>query len=276
MGIYMFKIIMIILLFIILLYLFLIKPKAKSKTNFEAFNGWFYAHRGLHNNNSDAPENSLKAFSMAVTKKYGIELDVQLTKDNIPVVFHDDTLLRVCGENQYVNKLTLKELKEYHLFQSKEKIPTLDEVLSVINGEVPLILEYKSKNTSSLIYEIVSKRLQEYQGIYCIESFNPYCLFWYKKNEPFIVRGQLASRLLQDSEFHSGFFYFMLENLLFNFITKPDFIAYKFQDKNMLSYVLCKKLYKVTTFAWTIRSWKDYEISKEDFDYFIFDSFYLK
>lgn len=272
----MFKIIILILIILVILYLFLITPKVRNKADFSKFNGWFYAHRGLHNNQTEAPENSLKAFSLAVSKNYGIELDVQLTIDNIPVIFHDDTLKRVCGVNKKIRELTLKEIKTYFLYQSKEKIPTLDEALSIINGKVPLILEYKSKSTNPLIYQIVSTRMNQYKGIYCIESFNPFCLIWYKKNEPNIVRGQLASRLLQDSEFHSGALYFMLENLLFNFLAKPDFIAYKFKDRKMLSYILCRKLYKAKTFAWTIRSMKDYESCKEDFDYFIFDSFYLK
>lgn len=268
-------VILIVILMVVLIYLLAIMPKIFHKADFSDFNGWFFAHRGLFDNEGHAPENSLAAFSLAVENGYGIELDVQLTKDNIPVVIHDYSLKRVCGVNKKVKDLTLTELKGYQLYNSQECIPTLKEALEVIGGKVPLILEYKNDSFDVTLYEIVSKMLMEYKGTYCIESFNPRCLMWYKKYEPDIIRGQLASNLIKDKESGNVFLYFLLQNLLLNFLGKPDFIAYNFIHKRMLSFMICRNLYKVKTFAWTIRSNEEYESCKEDFDYFIFDHFLL-
>lgn len=271
----MIEIIIVLTVLFILGYLYMIMPKMFHRANFKEFEGWHYAHRGLHNNNSDAPENSLAAFQLAVSSHYGIELDVQLTKDNIPVVIHDNSILRVCGVNKKVKELSLRELRKYKLYHSNETIPTLEEALKIINGKVPLILEYKSETANDLIYKLVSKMLNEYKGIYCVESFNPICLMWYKKNYPKVIRGQLSSHLLKDSEPGNRILFFFLQNLLLNFIAKPDFIAYNFKHRKMPSFLLCRNLFKTKCFAWTIRSKKQYDSCKEDFDYFIFDSFQM-
>ena len=82
---------------IICLYLLAIMPRIYKKPDMAPFQNWLYAHRGLHDNETDAPENSLKAFKKAVDGNFGIELDIQLTKDGIPVVFHDYSLKRIFG-----------------------------------------------------------------------------------------------------------------------------------------------------------------------------------
>ena len=100
------------------------------------------AHRGLHNNNF--PENSLGAFENAIKNSYPIELDVHLIADGTLAVFHDDTLARVCGKDGYVKNLTKSELKNYKLLGTEYCIPTLDEVLNLVNGQVPLLIEIKN------------------------------------------------------------------------------------------------------------------------------------
>lgn len=264
------------LITIILLYLLAIMPKLKRNKKLKDMEGWFYAHRGLHNNTSEAPENSLKAFSLAVEKGYGIELDVQLTKDQVPVVLHDYDLKRVCGEEVSVSTLTYEELTTYKLFRSQERIPTLKEVLELVDGRVPLIIELKLPWRAEQLCSKVSKLLADYKGFYVVESFNPFGLIWYKKHHPEVIRGQLSTDFIKEKIEGDTVQYFLLKNLLMNFLTKPDFIAYHYIYKNSLSFLLCRKLFRTMPVAWTIQSGEQLEYSRDCFKLFIFDSFIPK
>lgn len=257
---------------IAVLYLLAIKPRLGKQGEKGKFTGVYYAHRGLHDNESDAPENSLAAFRKAVKAGYGIEMDVQLTKDMIPVVFHDFSLKRICGVEGKVYEYTYEELKEFTLCKSTECIPKLEEVLKIVNGKVPVIIEYKVEWMDISVCPVVDRLLQEYKGVYCIESFNPMVLMWYRKYRNNVVRGQLSEAFLKTGEF-KGALYFALQNLLFNWMTKPDFIAYNHKHASMTSRQLCRKLYRNMAVAWTIKSQEELVVAKDKFDIFIFDSF---
>ncbi len=135
--------ILIILVTFILLYLLTIMPKMAGRPDYSPLYEKYYAHRGLFDNTSDAPENSLAAFERAVDMGFGIEMDIQLTKDNIPVVIHDFDLKRACGADLRVRDLTYSELTSFTLFDSKEHIPAFSDALALIAGRAPLIIEYK-------------------------------------------------------------------------------------------------------------------------------------
>lgn len=257
---------------LILLYLFLIMPRMIHRADKSPFRDVLYAHRGLHDNHSEAPENSMTAFEKAVENGYGIELDIQLSKDNIPVVFHDFTLKRVCGIEGKVCDYTYDELLQFSLFGSKEKIPRLEEVLELVDGKVPLIIEYKIEWMDNQVCRVADEILQKYQGAYCIESFNPLGLLWYRRHRPQIMRGQLADALYSRKEY-KGLLYFALENLLLNFLTKPDFVAYNHKEKGRLSRRLCRSLYRNTAVAWTIKNEEEFANAGKDFDLFIFEGF---
>ncbi|MBH1941260.1 glycerophosphodiester phosphodiesterase [Mobilitalea sibirica] len=248
-------------------------PKLRRNPDLKKLDGWYYAHRGLHDNQSDAPENSIRAFELAVNHRFGIELDVQLTKDIIPVVFHDYNLKRTCGVDKKVSELTYEELKQYCLFGSEQRIPTFSEALSCIAGKVPIVVELKIPWNAKSICEVVSKELDNYIGFYCIESFNPFGLMWYKKHYPKIVRGQLATDFSKEKIEGSKVQYFILKHLLFNFQTKPDFIAYHHVYKTGLSFTICRKLYQTKAVAWTIKSQKQLDECREYYDLFIFEQF---
>lgn len=265
--------VIIFILVIVILYLLAIMPKLRRNSDIKKLDGWLFAHRGLHNNSSEAPENSLRAFELAVEHGYGIELDVQLTKDLVPVVFHDYALKRACKTSNKVSEYNYEELKQFRLFESRQTIPTLEEVLRLVDGKVPLIVELKIPWSANKLCEAVSKQLEEYQGLYCIESFNPFGLIWYKKHAPNIVRGQLATDFRKEKVEGSRVQYFILKHLLMNFLTKPDFIAYHHVYKKGLSFSICRKLFRVKTVAWTIQSQKDYDNSRKYYEWFIFDSF---
>lgn len=262
-----------VLVLLIMLYLLAIMPRVLQRRDMAPFKGCYFAHRGLHQEKNTSPENSLLAFRQAVQRKYGIEFDVQLSKDNIPVVFHDYSLMRVCGVDQKVCELTYEELRKLRLFTSNQQIPHLTEVLEEVHGEVPLIIELKIEDTDISLCGVVAPYLDKYTGVYCVESFNPLGLLWFKKNRPEILRGQLSSNLLKEEEGGDKIRYFVLQNLLLNFMTKPDFIAFNFKYHQMLSFVLCCQLYKAPAFAWTIASQEAVEQCRETFDTFIFEGF---
>ena len=265
-----------------ILYLLMIMPRMMHRPDREKFLQVLYAHRGLHDNDSDAPENSMLAFKKAVEGGYGIECDVQLTRDGIPVIFHDFTLKRVARyENDRqaevkgkVIDYTYEELQELVLLNSGERIPKFEDFLKMVDGRVPLIIELKIELKDLRVCGEVWKLLKDYKGIYCIESFNPLGVMWFKRNHPEIMRGQLSDEFHKDKpEEFKGVLYFVLTGLLFNFLAKPDFIAFNRKYPKSLSMQLCRRLYKCTTAAWTVKSQEQLVEAREDFDIFIFDSF---
>ena len=269
------KIVIILLILIVVLaclYLLAIMPRMTGRPDTAPLRGWFYAHRGLHDNASDAPENSMKAFHKAVEAGYGIELDIQLTKDKVPVVFHDFTLKRICGAEGKVCDYTYEELQQFTLCESQERIPKFSDVLALVKGRVPLIVEFKIEFMDLSLCSIADKLLREYKGTYCMESFNPLGVYWYRMNHREVVRGQLSTAFLKDGE-SKGALYFVLQHLLLNCLAKPDFVAYEHKYHNMLSRKICHGMYRNMAVAWTIKSEEELEEARKHFDVFIFDSF---
>jgi len=267
--------ILLIVIILLILYLFLIAPRMFKKPDRSKLMGVHYAHRGLFDNNSDAPENSLAAMRLAVENGYGIEMDVQLSKDGVPVVFHDASLKRMCGIDGKVWDYTLEELQQMKLASSNETIPTFADVLDTVAGRVPLIIEYKLDRVQTKVCELGNELLTAYEakynGSYCIESFHPFAVLWYKKNRPDVIRGQLSMEFWRDKEKKYANYMIILAFLLSNFATRPDFIAYQHKDYKNISRRLCKMLGALSV-TWTIKSVEQYEKVKNHFDLFIFDS----
>lgn len=257
---------------LVLLYFLAIMPRLSHRKERKDFLGVYYAHRGLHDNTSDAPENSLAAFRKAVKAGYGIEMDVQLTKDKVPVVFHDFTLERICGREGKVCDYTFQELKQFRLCGSEERIPGFEEALRNIKGKVPLIVELKVEWMDISVCPVVDQLLREYKGLYCVESFNPLVLSWYRRYHNDVVRGQLSDGFVKSGEM-KGILYALLQNLMLNWVTKPDFVAYNHKYADVPARKICRKLYKNMAAAWTIKSQEELEKARNKFDIFIFDSF---
>lgn len=254
------------------LYLWAIMPRLPERRKWEPFKGVYYAHRGLHDNASDAPENSLAAFRKAVDAGFGIELDVQLSKDGVPVVFHDAALDRVCGQRGKVCDYTYEQLQQFSLYGSTERIPRFEDVLNLVGGKVPLIVEIKEEGSDTSVCPAADRLLNSYTGVYCIESFNPPVLAWYRRNRNEVLRGQLADGFITEGSYH-GLLYFLLEHLMMNWMGRPDFIAYNHKYAGNVSRKLCRNLYKGMAVAWTIKSEEELQAAKDSFDLFIFDSF---
>lgn len=262
-----------IILILFIIYLFLIAPRMFGKPDRSTLYGVHYAHRGLFDNETEAPENSITAIRKAVEAGYGIEFDVQLSKDNVPVVFHDASLKRMCGVDGKVWEYTIEELQRMKLGKSSETIPTFEHVLEVIDGRVPLIIEYKMDRVDKKVCELGNKVLEKYKGPYCIESFHPLAVMWYRQNRPDVIRGQLSENYGRSGK--KSFVLWLMTHLLTNFVTRPDFIAYRHSDADNLSRRICRKLGALSV-AWTVRSVEQYEKAKPHFDLFIFDTFILK
>ena len=234
------------------LFLFLIAPARRSISPFDSFR---YAHRGLHTGDRSVPENSLTAFRRAAEAGLAVELDVHLTADGQVVVFHDNTLTRMCGADKRVDSLTYAELKAFTLLDSDERIPLLSEVLEVLDG-APVLCELKNgaSFTDTALCSAAWEILKRYEGPVCIESFNPMLVRWFKKNQPQVVRGILSCTFEPDNKEVSPFVGKLLTNLLTNFLARPHFIAYQHTDANVFAFRLCRFLFRTPTFAWTVRS----------------------
>lgn len=264
--------IIIALIIIIGLYLLCLRPNTGRRDAMKAFGDVYIAHRGFFNN-EDVPENSMPAFLAAVERGYGIELDVRLTKDEQVVVFHDATLLRMCGVAKKVAECTYEELRSYALAGSNERIPLFSEVLKAVDGKVPLIVEIKASERCLRTAEKAAEVLDGYRGKYCIESFNPPVVGWFRKHRPQVIRGQLSTDYKKDGLGKCVIDRFVLTNLLFNFFARPDFIAYNHKHAGQFSFRLCKRLYKVVCAAWTVRSEEELESVRGKFEVIIFDGF---
>ncbi len=264
-------IILAVALGVCLLYLLAISSKS-GDSRFDDFEGRPVAHRGLHSKPS-IPENSLAAFARAADKGYGIELDVHLLSDGNLAVFHDNTLTRMTGKQGKIKDLVTEQLKEYKLENTDEYIPTLSQVLSLVNGRVPLIIELKLEANTRQLCKAVLSNLKGYSGAYVIESFDPRPLIWLRKNRPGLTRGQLAQGLTKKdlSLFNVG--RFVLSNLLLNFLTKPHFIAYKFSDRKNLSNRICTRLFGSKSVLWTITSYEDFITAERENAISIFEGF---
>lgn len=263
--------ILIALILIILFFLFAIRGRVKHK-NLSMLQGFDYAHRGLHGNG--VAENSMTAFRKAKENGYGIELDIHLLSDGNLAVIHDSTLIRTTGAEGKIEDLTINDLNKYKLENTEDTIPTFKEVLELYDGAAPIIVELKPVKNQAALAKAAADVLKDYKGAYCIESFDPRCLLWLKKHRPEIIRGQLSQNFFKTDDKLNPIIKFLLTNNLLNFITKPDFVAYNFSHRKVLSTVLCKKLWKMQMVGWTIRTKENHKKAKKEnwlsiFEYFL-------
>ncbi|NLL46940.1 MAG: glycerophosphodiester phosphodiesterase [Clostridiales bacterium] len=231
------------------------------------FYGRNLAHRGLHTADKSIPENSLPAFEEAARIGYGIELDVRITKDGELVVFHDEDLTRACAATGCVGDTTWEDLSRLRLFGTEHGIPLLSEALEVIGGRGPLIVELKQGNKNRELCEKTYSLLKGYAGDFCVESFDPRIVGWFRRNAPEVLRGQLAyhpADMAKDTRRANAF---LVGNLLTNFIARPHFIAYGIGCKP-LTVRLCERLGAMRV-AWTSRG----PDSEENNDAVIFEHY---
>lgn len=259
------------LLLFLFLYFISICPNLSRKSEREQFVNTAFAHRGLFSDRKNIPENSMKAFREAVANHVGIELDVHLTSDEKVVVFHDDTLTRMCHQNGIIEKMSYEDLQNCYLNHTSEKIPLLSDVLSYVDGRVPLLIELKLPSKSTALCQKVSELLSSYHGKYLIQSFNTIGLVWFRRNAPHILRGQLSSNLTKTRKDEPWIACFLVRFLLLNWIGKPDFISYKYKDRSNISLRIINSFFQTPVAVWTLRTPEEISDGKRHFSMTIFE-----
>lgn len=253
-----------------------------------------------------APENSLAAFAAACEAGYGIELDLQMTMDGEVVVVHDSDLMRVAGDPRHVADLTYDELTRIPLFPGcvpgvaaaeplpgalekpalvvtpdkapagyYQHVPLFADVLKVVAGRVPLIVEYKFDDNAvwdERCEELMEKGdalLQAYDGLYVVESFCPMAMRWYKEHRPEVCRGQLAGGWTSEE---ARIPERLADVLVFNWMSRPDFVAYDWHGGNSPQVRLTRFMGAVPV-SWTVRSRDELARCGTWFDHHIFEAF---
>lgn len=180
------------------------------------------AHRGLHDESS--PENSLSAFQKAIDLNLPIELDVQASLEGVPVVFHDASLERLTSLEGPIYHQTLDTLEKTPLKDSEDTIPSLKKVLSLINGQVPLLIEIKSESPYVSLTKAVIETFKDYPGLYSLQSFDPRVVKLIKKLNPQIIRGQISGMFEESSL--KPLKKWALSRMVRNIFNHPDYIVY--------------------------------------------------
>lgn len=236
-------------------------------------NTWIYgskiAHKGLHN--EQYPENSLGAIQNAIDHGYPFEIDVYMISDGTIAVMHEFNLKHMCGVNIDIRTLKREDLKKYKLLNTEYTIPTLEEVLELTRGQVPIMVELKSFAIFSIgkfeqkVYDI----MKHYDGEYAIQAFNPLVISWFKKNAPEVLRGQLWC-LFEDVEGLPRLAKHILRKMYLTKRGRPDFLAYSTDD---ISKKYLKKFKKTPKLGWVIHDEKQEEKANEIFSGVIFEDY---
>jgi len=203
------------------------------------FSNMHIIHRG--NYSYKYPENSIPAFRESLSKHKIIELDLHILKDNTVIVFHDDNLKRMCGVDIEVKDLTYEELLKYNLKETIYKIPTFDEVLTLVGGHVPIDIELKHDVHDHRLENEVINKLKTYKGEYYIKSFDPK-----------IVKCIKRLRRKYKLKFKIGLLINNKASLILSYIINPDFIAFNYKNINKPFYKCISK--RKPTLLYTIKT----------------------
>ncbi len=226
-----------------------------------------YAHRGLHG--GDIVENSRAAFSAAIANQLGIELDVQSARGGDVFVFHDANLDRLTSAKGPISSRVAGELQQIVLTGTTETIPTLSEILSLVAGQVPILIEVKAETRSVGGFCLAVRRaLEGYRGPIAVMSFNPEVGRWFHEHAPKMVRGLvvtqegqagLVSRLKGEVIRHLSLWR-----------AKPDFLAYDIRDLPA-PFPARQRKRGLKILTWTVRSAAQEELGLQAADEIIFE-----
>ena len=243
-----------------------IRPRTKYGPDFSILARYDFANGGLHDYYAGIPESSMPAVHEAMEKGYGVKLDVRLTRDGIPVVFPDEDLWRLCGEEGSVEETKWSDLKRLTLQETEEPVCTLEDVLYKIDSQVPVLLNLISKKHNyGVLCSNVTDILETYDGVFAVESSDFHVLRWLKEYEPEVLRGQIYKKQIYSGKDILGTIYSFAKNyLLTNCIASPDFISVGLQDRNSISLRYCRLLYHVPCVYSVISTEDDYETARMD------------
>lgn len=230
----------------------------------------YIAHRGFHTGSADCPENSLASFERAVRSGFAIELDVHQLADGNIVVFHDENTLRMTGVDLPIAGCDSNRVRNMRLAGGDQRIPLLDEVMDLVRGEVPLLIELKNTGSPGNPEKVLLGKIRAYEGICAVQSFNPRSLRWFRVAAPDLPRGQLSGRL--DDLGLPPHKRLPVRYLFTNHFCHPLFIGYD---------VTCLPTRRTTTLrnrgmpllGWTVRSVEEYRRVMPLVDNIIFEGF---
>ncbi|HEV2078420.1 MAG TPA: glycerophosphodiester phosphodiesterase family protein [Allosphingosinicella sp.] len=212
-----------------------------------------YAHRGLHG--QGRVENSRSAFEAAIAAGFGIECDLQIARDGEAAVFHDYELGRLTAEQGRVSDLTLAELQRVKLAGSAETIPSLPEVLELIGGRAPVLLELKrQRQRGSALCPPVLEALRSYQGQAAVMSFDPQVGQWFSSRAPKVIRGLVVTESGRRGARGA------LGRWLALWGARPDFLAYDIRDLPS-RFASRQRALGLPILTWTVRSGRDEEVA---------------
>ena len=256
-----------LLLLLFAIYLWLIAPARRPYPQ-NIRQDVLYAHRGLHDGNKKVYENSMQAFVLAADHGYGIEMDVQSTRDGQVVVHHDLNTLRVCGIDAVIENTDYSDLPP---LPDGTPIPLLSEFLALIAGRVPVIIEFKHHKQYIRTLHTSLPLLEDYSGDIYLESFHPSIVRYLRIHAPKALRGQLSA-----GRFDAGtnpIAAFVLKHLLINVLSRPHFIAYDYHSDHSLSMTLNRRLFQPVFVAWTVRNQADLDDARTRYDAVMFEGF---
>ena len=233
------------------------------------------AHRGLHSHDKSKeiiPENSLAACQAAIDAGMPIEIDIHLTKYGEILVFHDYYLRRMTGRGGNIKRVRSNDLSRYQLLGTAETIPTLQDVLKLVDGQVPLLIELKTRKRDGVFEEYFVDEISAYKGVFAVQSFNPFVVNWFHQNRPDMNVGQLIKgNKVVRSLFKARYnvFDYVMEQLK----CRPDFIVYDVDNLNPLTAFFWRQK-KLPLLTWTIRSKRQEATARKYADNYIFDQCY--
>ena len=228
----------------------------------------YFAHRGLFDRELGIPENSLAAFRRAAEHGYGVELDVHMTRDGVLVISHDVNLKRMTGVNFNVEAHDFDQLADLRLDGTDEGVPRFDDALDILcAAEVPVIVEIKptARARRGAVCAAVLAELDSRDGLFCVESFDPMIVRWFRRHAPDILRGQLTAQ--RRELWGGGLAAFAASRVLYNFLGRPQFIAHREGGKAVT--VRVAERMGAMRVCWTVR---DFGQEAEN-DAIIFESF---
>ncbi|WP_306028383.1 glycerophosphodiester phosphodiesterase family protein [Stappia sp. MMSF_3263] len=236
------------------------------------------AHRGYHDAAKGCIENSPSAVSAAVEKSFSIEVDLQQSADDVPIVFHDDTLDRLTFESGPVRARTADELSRVMMRGTDDRLWRLDDLLALVAGKVGLCIEIKSRfgrTPERAFIKAIADSLARYDGPVAVKSFDPEMMALMREAAPEIPRGALGdgARDMKEWGRASRIERFALRHMLHSLRTRPSFVSYWVKDLPALAPSIHRKLFGLPIIAWTVRTPEDLARARAFADQIVFEGF---
>lgn len=242
--------------------------------------GWLterpVAHRGLHDIGTGIIENTPSAVNAALMHGFAIEIDLQLSKDGDAMVFHDSTLDRLTTATGKVIEHSVQQLKQVNFIDTTDRMWTLSELLQLVKGLVPLVIEIKSQwDNVGPLETRVAEILSTYEGAACVMSFNPHSIVAMKELAPDITRGLVVGLFRDTKEWAhlSAKQRFIRRHLIYGFKANPDFISVNVKALPALAPWIAHRLFGLPLLCWTVRTQHDRQRAKRWADQITFEGF---